>query len=55
MPDFQPAKPVQAWEMAAIIVLGIPALYLGIQVFFGSMPLVERFGRFICQHFLGIP
>lgn len=57
MPYIPPMKPkpvVTAWEMALIVGLGIPGLYLVINTFFGAMPLIERLGAVICHHLFGI-
>lgn len=53
-PKFKPKPLIRPWEIALIIALGIPGIWLSIQVFFGSMPLIERLGAFICHHLFGI-
>ena len=53
-PKCKPKPLVRPGEMALIVILGIPGIWLFIRVFFGSMPLVERFGAFVCHHVFGI-
>ena len=53
-PKFKPKPVVTRLEIAAIIVLGVPGLWLLINTFFGAMPVIERLGQFICHHLFGI-
>lgn len=52
-PKTRPKPVIRPWEIAAIILLGVPSLWLLINTFFGAMPLVEQFGRFICHNLIG--
>lgn len=53
-PKFKPKPAVTRREIAAIIALGVPGLWLVINTFFASMPVMERLGAVICHHLFGI-
>lgn len=53
-PPFRPKPVIRRWEVIAIIVLGVPSLWLLVNTFFGAMPVIERLGQFICHHLFGI-
>jgi hypothetical protein len=53
-PKFRPKPAVTPWEIAAIITLGVPGIWLLINTFFGAMPVMERLGAVICRHLFGI-
>lgn len=47
-------RPVKGWEISLTFVVALAALNWGIPAFFGAMPLLEQFGRFICRTIFGL-